>query len=40
MTLLACKDKNNQPLAEDIKAINLKKGPAILCGPLIKKWAM
>ena len=31
--LLSCKQKNNQSLAEDIKAINLKKGPAILCGP-------
>ncbi|MGZ5220385.1 MAG: hypothetical protein ACXWC7_09910 [Chitinophagaceae bacterium] len=30
---LSCKQKNNQPLAEDIKEINLKKGPVILCGP-------
>jgi len=37
MTLLSCKQKNNQPLAEDIKAINLKKGPAILCGPADKE---
>src|SRR5687768_7641492 len=37
MTVLSCKQKNNQPLAEDIKAINLKKGPAILCGPADKE---
>jgi len=30
--MLSCKQKNNQPLAEDIKSINLKKGPVILCG--------
>jgi len=35
--LVACKQKNNQPLAEDIKAINLKKGPVILCGPADKE---
>lgn len=35
--LLSCKQKNNQPLAEDIKAINLKKGPVILCGPASKQ---
>ena len=35
--LLSCKQKNNQPLAEDIKAINLKKGPVILCGPADKE---
>jgi hypothetical protein len=34
---LSCKQKNNQPLAEDIKAINLKKGPVILCGPADKE---
>ncbi|HKO82405.1 MAG TPA: hypothetical protein VJU78_18475, partial [Chitinophagaceae bacterium] len=33
----ACKQKNSQPLAEDIKAINLKKGPVILCGPADKE---
>ena len=37
MALLSCKQKNNQPLSEDIKAINLKKGPAILCGPADKE---
>jgi tetratricopeptide (TPR) repeat protein len=35
--LLSCKQKNNQPLAEDINAINLKKGPVILCGPADKE---
>ena len=35
--LLSCKQKTNQPLAEDIKAINLKKGPVILCGPADKE---
>ncbi|MEP7376270.1 MAG: hypothetical protein ABI675_22930 [Chitinophagaceae bacterium] len=35
--LLSCKQKNNQPLTEDIKAINLKKGPVILCGPADKE---
>ena len=35
--LLSCKQKNNQPLAEDIKAINLKKGSVILCGPADKE---
>ena len=35
--LLSCKQKSNQPLAEDIKAINLKKGPVILCGPADKE---
>lgn len=34
---LSCKQKNNQPLAEDIQAINLKKGPVILCGPADKE---
>ena len=33
----ACKQKNNQPLAEDIKAINLKNGLVILCGPADKE---
>lgn len=33
----ACKQKSNQPLAEDINAINLKKGPVILCGPASKE---
>lgn len=33
----ACKQKGNQPLAEDINAINLKKGPVILCGPANKE---
>lgn len=33
----ACKQKNNQPLAEDINAINLKKGPVILCGSANKE---
>ena len=37
MMLLSCKQKNNQSLAEDIKAINLKKGPTILCGPAGKE---
>ncbi|HKZ67770.1 MAG TPA: hypothetical protein VJ111_15495, partial [Chitinophagaceae bacterium] len=37
MALLSCKQKNNQPLAEDINAINLKRGPAILCGPADKE---
>ena len=35
--LCSCKQKSNQPLAEDIKAINLKKGPVILCGPANKE---
>ena len=35
--LLSCKQKNNQPLAEDIKSINLKKGPVILCGQANKE---
>ena len=35
--LLSCKQKSNQPLAEDVNAINLKKGPVILCGPADKK---
>src|SRR5215207_4674888 len=35
--LFSCKQKYNQPLAEDIKAINLKKGPVILCGPADKE---
>ena len=35
--LLSCKQKSNQPLAEDIKAINLKRGPVILCGPADKE---
>lgn len=35
--LPSCKQKSNQPLAEDIKAINLKKGPVILCGPADKE---
>src|SRR5687768_17260404 len=34
---LSCKQKNNQSLAEDIEAINLKKGPVILCGPADKE---
>src|SRR5436190_329501 len=34
---LSCKQKNDQPLAEDIKAINLKRGPVILCGPADKE---
>ena len=37
LMLLSCKQKNNQPLEEDIKAINLKKGPVILCGPADKE---
>ena len=37
MMLLSCKQKNNQSLTEDIKAINLKKGPVILCGPANKE---
>ncbi len=35
--LLSCKQKSNQSLAEDIKAINLKRGPVILCGPADKQ---
>lgn len=35
--LVSCKQKNNQPLAEDIQSINLKKGPVILCGPADKE---
>ncbi len=35
--LSSCKQKNNQPLAEDIQSINLKKGPVILCGPADKE---
>ena len=34
---LSCNQKNNHSLAENIKAINLKKGPVILCGPADKK---
>jgi predicted Zn-dependent protease len=34
---VSCKQRNNQSLAEDIKAINLKKGPVILCGPADKE---
>jgi hypothetical protein len=37
LVLFSCKQKNNQPLAEDILAINLKKGPVVLCGPEDKK---
>jgi tetratricopeptide (TPR) repeat protein len=37
MVLLSCKQKYNKPLAEDIKAIGLKKGPVVLCGPGDKK---
>lgn len=37
LMMQSCKQKNNQPLAEDIKAINLKKGPVILCGPANKE---
>jgi len=36
----ACKQKSNQPLAEDINAINLKKGALILCGPAEKGLGM
>src|SRR6266540_6337353 len=32
VVVISCKQKNNLPLAEDIDAINLKKGPIILCG--------
>ncbi len=35
--LFSCKQKYNQPNAEDISAIHLKKGPVILCGPADKK---
>ena len=35
--LLSCKQKNSQPLAEDINSINLKKGPVVLCGPADKQ---
>lgn len=34
--LLSCKQKNSQSLAADIKDINLKKGPVLLCGPADK----
>ena len=33
LVFLACKQNSKQPLAEEISAINLKKGAIILCGP-------
>ncbi len=37
VVVISCKQKNKLPLAEDINAINLKKGPVILCGPSDKE---
>jgi hypothetical protein len=37
LVLFSCKQKNDQPLADEINAINLKKGPVILCGPADKE---
>src|SRR6266487_3012013 len=37
VVVISCKQKNKLPLAEDINAINLKKGPVILCGPADKE---
>ncbi len=34
---ISCNQTNNQPLAEDISAVNLKKGPVVLCGPADKE---
>lgn len=34
---LSCEQKSKQPLTEDIKAIGLKTGPVVLCGPADKK---
>ncbi len=37
LVLFSCKQKNSQPSADEINAINLKKGPVILCGPADKE---
>src|SRR6266540_2178879 len=37
VVVISCKQKNKLPLAADINAINLKKGPVILCGPSDKE---
>ncbi|HEV3222890.1 MAG TPA: hypothetical protein VGZ90_08435 [Puia sp.] len=38
ISILSCKVKNKNASAEDINALNLKKGEIVLCGPADKKF--